>query len=565
MTYNYVTDHVTLTRLLSGVPTIVRMPGLDFVIAAMGRAGLIRLSVSQTEPTSNQPLIAWIKPDVPSYATEGNVNLWDADAAAYVDITADPTRGPELFGKYLINASGNASFVSGAGAPTAGDGKDGDYWLRTDAPGGTYGPKVAGAWPTNPLPGTKDDQIEVSGADPTVTDGSDGDWAVRTDAPGGLFYKVAGAWQLVPGSRSGIHTGTGAPSASLGEDGDVYLRDDTPGGVYIKSAGTWALQPNSDGDGEIHRGTGAPAGTLGDALDLYVREDTPFGIYQKDTGGTWQLIPNTTAAGSTAASETVAGVIEIADQTEADAATDDARALTPAKMAGIDPNSAMADALRGIVNESNGNVISYADASMAAPAATVGDDGDMALAHNTAGTAFKAYSKVGGAWVETFDSATAGASGASGGAFFEVTSAPGANNGADGDIAWDDVGGGDLNLYGPKAGGAWPANKTGWTQLRAPGSIGGTDTLTVPGGASEVVFMVETFAGEKSWDLAVNISGTTVIETVGAGTVTAIRVPVNSVETFFSDAGGPVYGTVTEFRVRQLFTGTNPNYSAWWR
>jgi hypothetical protein len=59
------------------------MPGLDFVVSAMARAGMFRLSVGQTAPIVNQDTTVWFKPSVPSWVAEGTVWLWDASAGAY--------------------------------------------------------------------------------------------------------------------------------------------------------------------------------------------------------------------------------------------------------------------------------------------------------------------------------------------------------------------------------------------------------------------------------------------------------------------------------------------------
>lgn len=83
MSYNPVTDFVALVRLTAGEAEIARMPGLDYVVAALARAGVITLSTSQTAPTVNQPTTAWLKPAEPSWTAEGTLYLWNAFTAAY--------------------------------------------------------------------------------------------------------------------------------------------------------------------------------------------------------------------------------------------------------------------------------------------------------------------------------------------------------------------------------------------------------------------------------------------------------------------------------------------------
>lgn len=69
--------------MTAGVASAERMPGLDFVVAALARAGIINLSVGQTAPTSNQASTVWFQPSVPSWVAEGNVFLWNPLTGAY--------------------------------------------------------------------------------------------------------------------------------------------------------------------------------------------------------------------------------------------------------------------------------------------------------------------------------------------------------------------------------------------------------------------------------------------------------------------------------------------------
>src|SRR5204863_6624112 len=106
-------------------------------------------------PTVDQPTTAWFKPHVPSYSAEGVLYLWDEDANDYVPAT------PGLFYTYLsisLGANGLAIWLV-TGAPSDLVGMNGDLAIRQDAPGGIYGPKAAGTWPADPLPGTSYSQI----------------------------------------------------------------------------------------------------------------------------------------------------------------------------------------------------------------------------------------------------------------------------------------------------------------------------------------------------------------------------------------------------------------------
>lgn len=83
MSYNPLTDFLGLLRQASGAATLERMPGMDYVLAAMARAGMITLSVGQTAPTANQATTVWLQPALPSWTAEGIVFLWNPATAAY--------------------------------------------------------------------------------------------------------------------------------------------------------------------------------------------------------------------------------------------------------------------------------------------------------------------------------------------------------------------------------------------------------------------------------------------------------------------------------------------------
>lgn len=83
MAYAPNTDFLALLRQTSGGVGFAEMPGLDFVVAALARAGLISLSVGQTAPTANQSTTAWFKPALPSWTAEGVLFLWNAGTGAY--------------------------------------------------------------------------------------------------------------------------------------------------------------------------------------------------------------------------------------------------------------------------------------------------------------------------------------------------------------------------------------------------------------------------------------------------------------------------------------------------
>lgn len=87
MAYSPTTDFLGLLRQVASGVELERMPGLDYVLAALARAGLFQLSVGQTAPTANQTTTVWLRPSVPSWVAEGVVFLWSAAIGAYAPAT----------------------------------------------------------------------------------------------------------------------------------------------------------------------------------------------------------------------------------------------------------------------------------------------------------------------------------------------------------------------------------------------------------------------------------------------------------------------------------------------
>jgi hypothetical protein len=99
MAYTTSTDLLALLRNTGNGERVTSMPGLDYVIVALARAGLINLVVSQAAPVVGQATTVWFRPNVPSWAAEGVVFLWNG--TSYVLAT------PALWGQ-VISASGGA-------------------------------------------------------------------------------------------------------------------------------------------------------------------------------------------------------------------------------------------------------------------------------------------------------------------------------------------------------------------------------------------------------------------------------------------------------------------------
>lgn len=113
MSYAPTTDFLALLRDLGSGMRTERMPGLDFVISALARAGFVTLSVSATAPVANQSTTAWFLPASPSWTGEGALYLWNAGAAAYQLAT------PALWQAYFLPLTSGYAFQSIAGTGLA--------------------------------------------------------------------------------------------------------------------------------------------------------------------------------------------------------------------------------------------------------------------------------------------------------------------------------------------------------------------------------------------------------------------------------------------------------------
>ena len=232
MPYDPATDFVGLWRNSGGNVAALEMPGLDLVVAALARAGVVNLSVSATAPVANQSTTAWLQAAVPSYSAEGALFLWDKITTAY--LAATPTLFLELL-EASAGRSGVSWWVSTGGAPLNTVGNNGDFAIRTDEPGGIYGPKTAGAWPATALPGTEN--LITS----TALDNTFG------TTEGQIIFRGAIEWDALP---------IGAPDEILRSTGNVpawvalsalmdTLFGNAQGSILYRDAGVWdALGPS---------------------------------------------------------------------------------------------------------------------------------------------------------------------------------------------------------------------------------------------------------------------------------------------------------------------------------
>jgi hypothetical protein len=83
MSYNPATDFLGMLRLIGSSLRSERVPGLNFVVDALARAGMFALSVGQTAPTANQASTLWFQPAIPSWTAEGTLYIWSPVALAY--------------------------------------------------------------------------------------------------------------------------------------------------------------------------------------------------------------------------------------------------------------------------------------------------------------------------------------------------------------------------------------------------------------------------------------------------------------------------------------------------
>lgn len=104
MSYASTTDFLALLRQTTGGLRSERMPGLDWLIAALVRAGMLNLSVSLSAPTTHQTITAWFKPASPSWTAEGALFLWNIVTSEYEPAT--PALWSNLF---VATASGSTT------------------------------------------------------------------------------------------------------------------------------------------------------------------------------------------------------------------------------------------------------------------------------------------------------------------------------------------------------------------------------------------------------------------------------------------------------------------------
>jgi len=132
----------------------------------------------------------------------------------------------------------------------------------------------------------------------------------------------------------------------------ILVKDQTAGlenGIYVTGAGAWTRATDADVSAEVTAGMYCfvTEGTVNADIGFVLTTDDPITL---DT--TALVFSQFTGAGSVnAASETVAGIAEIATQAETDAGTDDLRFVTPLKLATYSGLTAKLEASNFVYNE----------------------------------------------------------------------------------------------------------------------------------------------------------------------------------------------------------------------
>lgn len=84
MAYTPLTDFLALLRQTGNGVRTERMPGLDYILVALERAGMFATWVGSTEPTADKPTTVWVRPNANgSWTAEADVFLWNEITQEY--------------------------------------------------------------------------------------------------------------------------------------------------------------------------------------------------------------------------------------------------------------------------------------------------------------------------------------------------------------------------------------------------------------------------------------------------------------------------------------------------
>lgn len=115
MSYSPTIDFISLLRQTPNGVRTERMPGLDYIVAAMARMGLFTLFVGQTPPIVNQATTVWLKPSLPSWVAEGSLFLWNPITSEYELATPALWNAVLAPSGYLFQAATDPTNVINAG------------------------------------------------------------------------------------------------------------------------------------------------------------------------------------------------------------------------------------------------------------------------------------------------------------------------------------------------------------------------------------------------------------------------------------------------------------------
>lgn len=198
MAYNAATDFIALMRQTSGGVRTVRMPGLDYLMAALARAGVCTIAIGQTAPAINQTTTVWFKPALAgSWVQEGMVFIYNVATAEYEPAT------PVLWSSLLLASAVPPAEVQNVTTPGPVDVLAGTGIVKVGAVGAPVvldmplasdkiGPVLVSDWLNNA--GTNNITVNLTGADKFP--GGLTSWVIAADG-GSIFLRpIPGGYVL---------------------------------------------------------------------------------------------------------------------------------------------------------------------------------------------------------------------------------------------------------------------------------------------------------------------------------------------------------------------------------
>lgn len=194
MAYNPSADFLGLLRQTAGGVRAERMPGLDYIVVALARAGMFQLSVSAAAPVANQSTTAWFRPAVPSSSAEGVLFLWNDGTVEYEPATpalwaaifaalAQVVQDVTTVGPVNVLANADVVRVQNVGAPVA---------LVVPLSSAMAGPVLISDWANHA--GTNNITLTLSGGD--VFPGGGNTWVIGADTGSAFLRPVPGGFAL---------------------------------------------------------------------------------------------------------------------------------------------------------------------------------------------------------------------------------------------------------------------------------------------------------------------------------------------------------------------------------